>query len=319
MVLLSVIITFCKQKEFVKKLIESVIFQKTNFNFEIVVGIDGENDGTEKILNRYKNNIKNFYIYKLNSNKHLLSLSRASNNRLFLLKQSHGKYFIIIDGDDFFISYNRFQKAIDFLEVNDQYIGHACARMNYHSKQNFYEYIYNSNINIDFNKAIHGDYIHVSQCVFRNIFLTQNIQYFDNNFFNDRSLFFFMVNYGKIWYEHNPMFAYRIEINSIYNSQPKICQKFMSATANIINYKINSYYQFRRNAIKDIIYILLNYKKNLIPDDILNAITYQDIPLLKDIVFLITHKQTKPKLVVACLCMYYYFMYTLREDKKTII
>ncbi len=38
---LSVLVTFCNQKEYIKDALDSIVNQKTNFDYEILVGLDG--------------------------------------------------------------------------------------------------------------------------------------------------------------------------------------------------------------------------------------------------------------------------------------
>lgn len=147
---LSVLITFCRQQQFVRHALDSVFMQKTDFAYEVLVAVDGEDDGTITILDQYKKIYDNLFWYKVQSDERLIPLSRASRNRLFLLNKSKGKYFCVVDGDDFFISEHRFQVALDFLENNPTYIGHACGRKEYLMSNNSFKCIYEKNRDIDF-------------------------------------------------------------------------------------------------------------------------------------------------------------------------
>ena len=305
-VMVSIVITFCNQFQYVERLINSIIFQKTCYDYEILIAVDGDDDGTVDLLNKYKKRYNNIYVYTVKSNTKLLTLSRASLNRWFLLQKSKGKYFIIIDGDDFFISTKRLQRAVFFLENNHSYIGHACSRANYFSKSNQFEYIYTNINELVFNRWILKNYIHVSQCVFRNIFCN-NEKYFNYYFFNDKSLLYFMLHKGIILYENIPMFAYRLEIDSIYQSQSKLLKKLIISISNIINFKINNEFIFKKKAAFNLLYVLLNYKYN-IPQHIIDEIIYQKIPLIDNFAISIKNKNIRMKLFVYCWCIYNIFM-----------
>ena len=74
---LSFLITFCSQKEYARQLIDSLLAQETVFPFEILVGVDGEDDGIVDILDSYVEKYPFIKYYRLNSDSRLLSLSTA--------------------------------------------------------------------------------------------------------------------------------------------------------------------------------------------------------------------------------------------------
>lgn len=48
MVKLSVLVTFCNQRQYIKRALDSILAQKTNFDFEVLIGLDGVYDGARK-------------------------------------------------------------------------------------------------------------------------------------------------------------------------------------------------------------------------------------------------------------------------------
>lgn len=112
---LSVIITSYKFKEYIKQCIDSVLSQNTDFGFEILVRDDGTNDGTYEML---------LETYASNPNIRILESSvnvGAIENLRMLTQESKGKYIAHIDGDDYFIDNDYFQRAVSFLENNPTY------------------------------------------------------------------------------------------------------------------------------------------------------------------------------------------------------
>lgn len=312
-IFLSIIITFCKQKKYVKRLFESIISQKTNYNYEVLVAIDGPDDGTINIIRQYQLIHKNISLFTVNSDTRLLTLSRASQNRLFLLEKSRGKYFCILDGDDFYINYNRFQVGIDFLENNSQYIGHACGRKNYFSQQDKYEHFHINRTIFDFHAAVTGEYIHVSQCIFHNIFKENNITYFNPYFFNDRSILRFMTLYNPLYYNDEAMFAYRLEVPSIYSSQSKVTQKIMHIAAHITNRELGMQAFFEKKAAYELLYLLLKSKKLDKNSKILDSIIFQNIPILTDFARSIKSDDTKLKIKLYIWCIQHLFIIPIKS------
>ena len=55
---LSILITFHKQKEYVSQLLDSIFSQATIYSYEVLIAIDGEDDGTLELVNTYEKSIK---------------------------------------------------------------------------------------------------------------------------------------------------------------------------------------------------------------------------------------------------------------------
>ena len=292
---LSILITFCNQKVFANQLLDSIFNQKTDYTYEILIAIDGEDDGIFDVLNKYQKEHNNINIFRVQSDKRLLPLSRASMNRMFLLSKSRGTYFCTIDGDDFFISNSRFQSGVSFLESNRQYIGEACSRMHYdHNKKCFLK-INSDRTIFNFEDTVTKEYIHVSQCIFRNIF-KDGVTYFNSFFFNDRSLVRFMSLYGLIYVNKNYMFAYRTGIDSIYSSQSKINKMICQLAANIANRQLGMSHYFEYHAAKNIIQILRKCRYSPIDQTLLEALEFQKIPIAQNLISTIKGSSIQQKI-----------------------
>ncbi len=115
-------VTICmvtyNQKKFIRKAIESILMQKTNFKFQLLIGDDASTDGTDKIVleyaKKYPNTIKPIF-HKINIG--------AGNNSLSLYKQINSEYVAICDGDDYWIDENKLQMQYDFLCTHLDYYG----------------------------------------------------------------------------------------------------------------------------------------------------------------------------------------------------
>ena len=105
---LSVLVTFCNQKEFIKDAIESCLMQEYNFPIEILIGLDGECFESERILNEYVEKHDFIKLFKVDNSKlDTINIEKASRNRLNLLLHAQGEYICFLDGDDFYIDYWR--------------------------------------------------------------------------------------------------------------------------------------------------------------------------------------------------------------------
>lgn len=112
----TICITTYNLEDYIDQAIESVLMQKTNFEYKIIVADDCSTDKTREILQKYKNEYPNIIELILNE-KNIGSL--ANSNQIFSNLKS--KYFIFLDGDDYWIDEKMLQKMSDFLDNNENY------------------------------------------------------------------------------------------------------------------------------------------------------------------------------------------------------
>ncbi len=115
---LSVIIISYNQEKYISETIESVLNQKTNFQYEIILADDCSKDNTFKIMETYAKKYPKI-IKLLKREKNL----GTTQNELDASLQSRGEYITKLDGDDYWIDENKIQKQIDFLDAHPEYIG----------------------------------------------------------------------------------------------------------------------------------------------------------------------------------------------------
>ncbi len=111
----SVIATVYNQADYLVQMIESVLCQKTDFEFEFIIANDGSTDNSSEIIGNYAQ--KDSRIVFIN-NKENIGFIR---NYALCLETSQGKYVAQLGGDDFWIDENKLQEQVDFLEKNPDY------------------------------------------------------------------------------------------------------------------------------------------------------------------------------------------------------
>lgn len=119
-IVLSIIITFYNQEEFVDKCFESIFKQKTKYSFEVVVVDDCSSDNTVKVVNYWISKFPGIIrIFKSNNTFNRDDqIARVSKCRLIGLDNARGKYLCFLDGDDYFVSSEKFEKQLNMLEAN---------------------------------------------------------------------------------------------------------------------------------------------------------------------------------------------------------
>lgn len=111
----SVCIVTYNHEEFIADCLESLLSQKTNFKFEIIIGEDCSTDNTRAIIQNYANQYPELIIplfYEKNVG--------AVENIKQVYKKAKGKYIAHLDGDDLALP-NKLQKQFDILERNPSY------------------------------------------------------------------------------------------------------------------------------------------------------------------------------------------------------
>lgn len=105
---ISVIIPTYNQEQFIHETIESVLNQKFNGDYEILISDDGSTDNTWDIVNRFHWH-KNIRTNRFNQN------TQYKENYNWLIQNASGKYIAQLDGDDLFYE-DKLQTCFDILE-----------------------------------------------------------------------------------------------------------------------------------------------------------------------------------------------------------
>ena len=119
----SVIVLTYNHEKYIRQALDSILMQKVDFQYEILIGDDASTDKTADILQEYKNKYPD--IIKLYLNKINLGATRNAYN---LLMSAQGEYLATCEGDDYWIDENKLKIQIDFLDNNKEFIGctHYC-------------------------------------------------------------------------------------------------------------------------------------------------------------------------------------------------
>ena len=211
-IILSIYMTTFNHEKYIKKAIDSILMQKTNYKYEIIIGDDCSQDDTQKILKQYeKMKIKNLKIFYRKKNMG----NRGANNLMDLMQKCKGKYIIALEGDDYWTDEYKIEKQIKFLEENPTYIAvaHNCTVVDENSNINNEKYpeckdnIYT--IKHFFSNILPGQ---LTTVMCRNIFQEKSINTDLLNqglFPADRLLYFILISYGNIYCIQESMSAYR--------------------------------------------------------------------------------------------------------------
>ena len=114
----TVYLSTYNQEEYICEALDSILMQKTNFKYELLVADDCSTDKTQKIVLEYQEKypeiIKTFF-----PNENLggcKKLTECIDKGLF-----KGDYIAFLEGDDYWLNENRLQMLVDFLDENPEY------------------------------------------------------------------------------------------------------------------------------------------------------------------------------------------------------
>lgn len=204
---LSVCMITYNHAGYIAQAIESVINQKVNFSFDIIIGEDFSTDETREICIDYQKKFPDIIKLQLNDNN--LGIIR---NFVQTLNSCTGKYIAICEGDDYWTDQYKLQKQIDFLESHSSYSASAHQSQVIHNKSNKKSHLF-SGIQEDrdfITKNLIGQRkFHTASFVFRAKILhkTQDMPLQLTS--GDRALFLLCASQGPIRFLSDTMCVYR--------------------------------------------------------------------------------------------------------------
>lgn len=119
--LVSVAVITYNMAHYLPQLLDSILKQKVNFAYEIVVDDDYSPDNSREILYEYQRKYPDKFVLSLRDNN-----VGGSRNMYGVLRQCRGKYIAILEGDDWWEAEDKLQYQFDFMEQHSEYIGMYC-------------------------------------------------------------------------------------------------------------------------------------------------------------------------------------------------
>lgn len=113
---MTIIMPSYNNGQYIKQALDSILMQKVNFNYQIIITDDCSQDDSPIIIKEYESLYPD-RVLALYSNKNC----RLFQNVLKALKQMDSEYFCVLDPDDYWSDKKHLQKAVDFLDKNTEY------------------------------------------------------------------------------------------------------------------------------------------------------------------------------------------------------
>lgn len=215
--LLSVHMITYNHEPFIGQAIEGVLFQKTDFKIELVIGEDCSTDLTRTICESYARRFPDV-IKILPSEKNLGMMLNGNRTSL----ACSGKYIATCEGDDYWTDPLKLQKQVDFLELNQEYVFtfHDCIILNQKTGESKLrigsrkiDYI------VDLKSLIIQNNIPTASLVFRNILDYSSLPTWITDITKgDYCLSIFLAENGLGKYFPEQMSVYRVHDGGVWSS-----------------------------------------------------------------------------------------------------
>lgn len=206
--LVSAIVITYNQEKYIRRTLESILSQKTVFEYEILIGEDCSQDRTGDIcLEFQKQDPEIVRVYSGNTN------IGGIQKFLQTVRSARGKYIALCEGDDYWICPDKLQMQCDFLEENPSFTG-------VHTKVDYVDMndqvigtsaLMPEDLNItDFNYLLQQNVIHTCSFMFRRDALDESVySILSHTPIQDYALFLAVALKGRIFYFETTTAAYR--------------------------------------------------------------------------------------------------------------
>ncbi len=124
--LVSILVPTYQHAQFIDTCIRSILAQRTDFGFEVIIGEDGSTDGTlhicEGLAAEWPSTIK---LIKRSRKDVMYILGRPTGraNLLQLLREAKGEFVAFCEGDDHWIDQGKLQRQVDSLRSDAAAVG----------------------------------------------------------------------------------------------------------------------------------------------------------------------------------------------------
>ena len=215
--------------------------QKTNFDYEIVIGEDCSTDRTREI-------IKDF-IKKYPEKIRLLLRPQnigAARNFVQTLSACKGRYIALLDGDDYWTSPYKLQKQVDFLESHPEcsQCFHNVHIVSEEGEQLFTASPRRKKPRYTLKDLLKGNFIHTCSVIYRKGLFKEFPDWFYKASIGDWPLHILNAQYGDIGHIDEVMGAYRVHSGGIHSSKEEMKQ--VKEMIEIYPY-INAHLNYRYN------------------------------------------------------------------------
>lgn len=245
---LTIIMSNYNQAVYIEKAIQSVLAQKLNFDYKLLITDDcSTEDNSVDIIKKYVENYENIEaIFADNNGGYLTNILRAKEN-------TKTEYFCLLDADDYWTDTEWLQRAFDFLESHGDYAIYEANVLTLQDKTTkpfLPPKIVSGTYTIE--DFVDNKLFPITQTTgmfFRNTIFKNGIPKImktaigtlsERSFEGDVNRFIMHLKTGKVFYDKRPVGIYRITSNGIWVRLKNSEKNLLNARAYMDYYR---YYQ----------------------------------------------------------------------------
>ena len=232
---LSIIVVSYNEKQYISEAIDSCLNQKFPYDYEIIIGDDGSDDGSIEVIKEYK--IRNperirYFIMDRSDIKDLIPSIRVSNVLKTAFGIAKGEFIVITSGDDIIIGKDRLRKQIEFLERNSNYA--SCYTDYVRFGDNYPEEVYEKRCSLSNSVFWAYEYVHIGCFVYRKETLLKLL----DRFIDDTGLAIILLSAGKTKHINCVGYGYRQRDKSIMHESDylELCVVELMLYQDVLNY-----------------------------------------------------------------------------------
>jgi glycosyltransferase involved in cell wall biosynthesis len=205
--------------QYIRKCIEGVLMQETDFQVEYIIGEDCSTDDTRKIVMEYAEKYPD--VIRVITADYNVG-AKANGQRC--IRQIRGKYMALCEGDDYWTDPHKLQKQVDFLELNPECS--ACFhQVNRVDASGFFIAPFTEVIQDYFvvDDVLLKTRHHTSSLLMRNYAWLKVLPKWSNQvFLGDRLLAIFLANEGPLGFINLTMSSYRLHDGGIHTGSEEL-------------------------------------------------------------------------------------------------
>lgn len=215
--MLSIYVPTFNHENYIVKALDSILMQKTKYSYEVLVGEDCSTDSTRSVLKEYERAHPGFLtVFYREKNMNRTIPCNSDDLKL----RCRGKYMICLEGDDYWISDNKIESQINFLESHPEYnaVAHKCIMVDENSIPLNRKYAECTDSEYSYDHFFRGIMPGQTTTLMVRNYVTEDL--FDRSLLfeghgpGDRRLYYSILTTGRIYVSNEVMSAYRFVTTS---------------------------------------------------------------------------------------------------------
>jgi glycosyltransferase involved in cell wall biosynthesis len=214
---LSVVVITYNHERFIAQALDSILAQRVNFDYEIVVGEDCSTDSTRDILMEFHHRYPGRIVPLLR--QHNLG---AMRNFEAAIGACRGQYLAFLEGDDYWACEDKLQRQVDFLDTHTDF-AICCHPVRFldddaSAKADEFRFLPAGPYTIE--DLLKGNFVMTCSTVLRRDLIPPLPRWFSKMKLGDWPLFALVAQHGKIELMDAVMAVYRVHSGSTWSSLP---------------------------------------------------------------------------------------------------